>query len=448
MKNLLIIFASFLLFVSCDVNNSDDPEPSMFTVTIENVSTAKPFLASGVFNTPKGDAGPGPATPGKAYEFTVKAGKGSKLSFVTMLAATNDLFYAPDGSGIPLYNDDGSPFSGEVTDQVYLWDAGTEVNEEPAVGPNTVTNQSGPDTGEEENGTVEMIGNISSDTFDYPEVSEVINVTVEHLDGAEFRISIENVSSGMALQTSEGDRAAPISPGVWVVHKSDDPLFTEGEADRDQGVEAIAEDGNPTNLGMYTSENSGITFPISPGAWAVHAEGEMPIYSEGMPDFGEGLEAIAEDGNPTMLGESLMGKATVESSGVMNTTVGSSSPGPVLPGSKYEVSLDAVPGDRFTFATMLAATNDLFYGPSDEGIALFDDDVNPVNGDVSSQIYLWDAGTEVNEEPAIGPNTVTNQTGPDTGIDENGNVQRITDVNDGFTYPSTQSIIKVTITAN
>lgn len=119
----------------------------------------------------------------------------------------------------------------------------------------------------------------------------------------------------------------------------------------------------------------------------------------------------------------------------------------VLP-STHDVDFDAVPGDHLTFATMLAATNDLFFGPSDEGIVLFDEDENPVTGDVSSQIYLWDAGTEVNEEPAIGPNTVTNQTGPDTGMDENGNVRRITDVNDGFTYPSTQSIIRVTITAN
>lgn len=448
MKKLLIIITTIFLLVSCDVNDSDDPDPSTFTVTIENVSTAYPFLASGVFNTPKGDAGPGPVTPGKEYEFTVKAGKGSKLSFVTMLAATNDLFYAPDGTGIPLYNDDGSPFSGDVTDQVYLWDAGTEVNEEPGVGPNTVGNQAGPDTGEEENGMVELIENISSDSFDYPEVSDVINITVEHIEGAEFRISIENVSSDMALQTSEGDRAAPISPGVWVIHRSDDPLFTEGEADRDQGIEGIAEDGNPTNLGMDTSENSGITFPLSPGAWAVHPEGEMPIYIEGMPDFGEGLEAIAEDGSPAMLGESLMGKANVENSGVMNMTVGSTDPGPVFPGSMYEVSFDAVPGDRLTFATMLAATNDLFYGPSDEGIALFDTNENPVTGDVSSQIYLWDAGTEVNEEPAIGPNTVTNQAGSNTGIEENGNVRRISEVNDGFTYPSTQSIIRVTITAN
>ena len=450
MKNLLnlLLFAFVVLFTACDTNDADDPEPSTFTVTIENVSTAQPFTSSGVFNTPKGDDGPGPITPGKEYEFTVKAEKSSKLSFVTMLAATNDLFYAPDGGGIPLYNQDGSAVSGDVTSQVYLWDAGTEVNEEPGVGPNTVGNQSGPDTGEDENGTVQKIGDISNDMFDYPDVSEVIKVTIEHLGGAEFRISIEDVSTATTLETSEGDRPAPMSPGVWVVHAGDNPLFTEGEADRGQGIEGIAEDGNPSNLGMYTSGNSGITFPLSPGAWAVHPEGEMPIYIEGMADLGEGLEAIAEDGSPSILAQTLMGKPTVESSGAMNTTVGSTEPGPVLPGSMYEVSFDAIPGDRLTFATMLVKTNDLFFGPSEEGIALFDTNEAPINGNVTSQVYLWDAGTEVNEEPAYGSNVVTNQAGPDTGIDENGTVRQITDVNDGFTYPSTASIIRVTITAN
>ncbi|KKL45544.1 hypothetical protein LCGC14_2354640, partial [marine sediment metagenome] len=58
---------------------------------------------------------------------------------------------------------------------------------------------------------------------------------------------------------------------------------------------------------------------------------------------------------------------------------------------------------------MLAATNDVFFAPKDEGIALFDENGNPISGDITDQVYLWDAGTEVNEEPAIGPNTVTNQ---------------------------------------
>jgi len=132
----------------------------------------------------------------------------------------------------------------------------------------------------------------------------------------------------------------------------------------------------------------------------------------------------------------------------MNTPVGSSNPGPILPGSSYQFTFDAQVGDNLSFANMLAATNDVFIGTSDEGIALFDANGNAVSGDVTSSIYFWDAGTELNEEPAIGPNTVTNQTGSDTGIDENQPVQLLSNVNDGFMYPSVNSVIRVTITAN
>ena len=151
----ITLLSVITLFASCDsdddstIVNLTPSETSNFTVSIENIGSAYSFIDSGVFNTPVGDASPGPATPGKRYEFTVDAGRSQKLSFVTMLAATNDLFFAPDGNGIAFYDDNGDPISEDVTDQVYLWDAGTEVNEEPAVGPNTVGMQSGPDTGRE-----------------------------------------------------------------------------------------------------------------------------------------------------------------------------------------------------------------------------------------------------------------------------------------------------------
>src|SRR6185369_15701393 len=44
-----------------------------FTVTLENVAPTKVFTSAGVFNTPGGDASPGPATPGKMYQFTIDA---------------------------------------------------------------------------------------------------------------------------------------------------------------------------------------------------------------------------------------------------------------------------------------------------------------------------------------------------------------------------------------
>ncbi|HYQ17099.1 MAG TPA: spondin domain-containing protein, partial [Polyangiaceae bacterium] len=162
-----------------------------FTVTLENVATVKPFTSSGVFNTPVGAGAPGALTPGNKYEFTVDAGRKQKLSFATMLAATNDLFFGPSGDGIALYDDDGEPITGDVTDQIRLWDAGTELNEEPKVGPNTVSKQAAPDTGPAEHGDVVDIAD-TTDTFDYPSADEVMTVTVTHLTGTEFKVTIEN----------------------------------------------------------------------------------------------------------------------------------------------------------------------------------------------------------------------------------------------------------------
>lgn len=132
-------------------------------------------MASGAFDTPAGAGSPGPVGPGDAYEFEVSAPEGARLSFATMFIQSNDLFYAPSPEGIPLYDD--GPVGGSVTDQVALWDAGTEVNEPSGEGPNQAPRQSGPDTGEEEMGTVRRVGDVD-DGFDYPDVAEVVEVTV------------------------------------------------------------------------------------------------------------------------------------------------------------------------------------------------------------------------------------------------------------------------------
>jgi hypothetical protein len=418
-----------------------------FTVTLENVATAEPFTSAGVFDTPVGADGPGAITPGKKYEFTVNAGRKQKLSFATMLAATNDLFFGPNGDGIELYDENGDPISGDVTDQIFLWDAGTELNEEPKVGLNTVSKQAAPDTGPPEDGNVVDIAD-TDDTFDYPAVADVMTVTVTHMNGTEFKVTIENVSSDTALQTTDGDFPAPMSPGVWVLHNGKDPLFTVGAPDRGMGLEHIAEDGNPMQLGAFATAHAGITYPASPGAWVVHSVGSKPLFTEGRADYGAGIEHIAEDGNPMALSLKLADLDGQISSAVFNTPVGSAGPGPILPGSKYRFTFEASPGDALSFASMLAATNDVFFGPNEGGIALFDDDNDPVSGDVTDQVSLWDAGTEGNEEPGIGPDTVTNQLAPDTGTAGEDKVQLLSDVDDGYTYPSVDQVLKVTIIAN
>ena len=182
--------------------------------------------------------------------------------------------------------------------------------------------------------------------------------------------------------------------------------------------------------------------PFAPGVWIVQKKNSAPIFINGLPDFGDGLEALAEDGSTDMLNNSLNNHPKVRDKGVFNTPVGASGPAPIFPGEAYEFSFTAKPNDYLNFATMFIQSNDLFVGPSQQGIALFDEQGDPIYGDITSYLDLWDAGTEVNEEPGVGPNQAPRQSGPDTGIDENGVVQI---VNDGFDYPAVHEVLKVTI---
>ena len=71
-----------------------------------------------------------------------------------------------------------------------------------------------------------------------------------------------------------------------------------------------------------------------------------------------------------------------------------------------------------------------------------DADGNPISGDVTAQILFWDAGTEVNQAPGIGPDTGINEQAFDQGETENGVVHLM---DDGFTYPPIGEVIKVSI---
>jgi hypothetical protein len=78
----------------------------------------------GIFDTPDGAASAGTAAPGHSYTFSFEAGHGDSLSFATMLVQSDDRFFAPGDGGIALFDGD-VPVTGDVSDQVSLWDAGT-----------------------------------------------------------------------------------------------------------------------------------------------------------------------------------------------------------------------------------------------------------------------------------------------------------------------------------
>lgn len=448
MFRMLTLFLATLLAAALMGCGDDDDGPmstgggdaASFHVTIKNLASVPEFAAAGVFDTPVAKTQAGPIVSGEAYEFTFGAAPGAYLSFATMLVQSNDLFYAPAGMGIALFDNMGNPNSGDVTDQVMLWDAGTEANEEPGVGANQPLRQLAADTGPADaDNTVRLV----DDGFTYPMVSDVVEVTLTHMGDNIFQVRIENVSD--PLTTSEmQDVALPLAPGVFVVHTAADPIFTADAADRGEGLEALAEDGEAGGLFASIDAETGVATALAPGVYAVHASG-APLFTSGQADYGDGLEALAEDGDATGLGSALDGASGVSESGVFNTPVGASGPGPVLPGQSYSFDFDAEPGDRLSFATMFVESNDLFYAPAMNGMALFDGSDMPVTGDITSSIHLWDAGTEVNQWPGAGPDQPLRQSGANVGAADANNTVRM--VNDGFDYPATGDRIEVTVTA-
>jgi hypothetical protein len=201
---------------------------------------------------------------------------------------------------------------------------------------------------------------------------------------------VENVSHGEALKLSTG-RTAPFvaAPAFWVLHTADaNPIFTGGEPEPGNGLEQLAETGNPEGLLKYVSAVSGVA-------------------------------GVGADARPA----------------------GATADGPLTPGRAYEFEVTAAPGQALSLAWMFGQSNDLFYS-NDRPIELFVGG-KPVSGDLTARISLWDAGTEANEEPGLGPNQAPRQKSPDAGVAERQSVAR---VQDRFAYPRTDDVLRLTVT--
>ncbi|HEU4506626.1 MAG TPA: spondin domain-containing protein [Pyrinomonadaceae bacterium] len=179
--------------------------------------------------------------------------------------------------------------------------------------------------------------------------------------------------------------------------------------------------------GMTASNGEKFPFALSPGMFVLN-EKKAQFFTEGKSARQNGLEMLAEDGDPSGLVNSLV---TMHHSsnlhGVFNTPLGAMATGPIGPGNSYEFTVTAAPGMKLFMAQMFGQSNDWFYAPGVNGIALFDGKGVAVSGDITDQFYLWDAGTEKDEEIGVGPNQGPRQKGPNTGEAENGRVHRVND---------------------
>jgi len=196
--------------------------------------------------------------------------------------------------------------------------------------------------------------------------------------------------------------------------------------------------------GEALSLSNGGTAPFvsAPVFWVVHTRAANPIFTVGRPESGNGLERLAETGNPAGLVKSLSAASGVVSVGADARPIAATSDGPLTPGQAYEFEISARPGQALSLAWMFGQSNDLFYG-NDRPIALFTAGGEPVSGELTPRLSLWDAGTEVNEEPGLGPNQAPRQQAEDAGTAE---ANPIAPVRDSYSYPKTGAVLRLAIT--
>jgi hypothetical protein len=171
---------------------------------------------------------------------------------------------------------------------------------------------------------------------------------------------------------------------------------------------------------------TGIRAPIAPGVFVVSKQA-TPIFTPGKPAGSAGLETLAEDGNFEPLQNALEAKF-------------SGSAGMFVPGQSFTIV--AKPGERLAFATMFVQSNDKFYGPKGGSLALFDAHGNPISGDLTAALRLYDAGTEMDQQPGTGIDQAPRQKAANQGAPQNGTVA---EAHDGFAYPAVGDVIRIIV---
>jgi hypothetical protein len=87
------------------------------------------------------------------------------------------------------------------------------------------------------------------------------------------------------------------------------------------------------------------------------------------------------------------------SSGTFTAPDGGYGTHPLRPGLSYTFEVKAYPGDRLSLVSMFGMSNDWFFATAPEGLALFDAASQPITGDVTAMVHLYDLGTELSEGP-------------------------------------------------
>lgn len=327
----------------------------------------------------KGTNRKGPARPGETYVMSVNDRKASYIDFATMVVESNDAFITLEGGGVRTIEpycepgggtignaddcgDEASGLERRIENNLVVYDAGTEANEVPGVGPNQAPRQASSDAGADDPN--DRIRRYAPETNDLegPSAGGFAEVSVER-NGDSFAITLTNTSRSTAYPGS-------LSPLAWTVHDGSASFFETGTA-ASSGLESLAEDGK---AGALVDELSG-------GA-------------VGAAD----VQAAHADGNAT---------------------------GPIADGQSYSFTVEPTEDHRFVnLASMVIPSNDTFLALGPKGVPLLDAKTGELRStdriaeDLEEALRAYDAGTEVNQAGAAGPDQPPRQAGPDTGPSE------------------------------
>lgn len=424
--NACALLAAVLFLASCKKDDDHTPTRSG-TITIENVLDSKPLVQSGTF---KGSGTPPVILPGQSTSFSFSAAKNQRLTFATMYGWSNDLFFAPENPGIKLYNDDGSPITGDVSSQIKLWDNGTRVNQAPGA---AVVH---PGSAEPTPKNIKEVNGMDDYGNTYLAASKLMQLSLAYNGNSTFTITITNKSGGTANET-------PFSPGVWAISYVaggnlllPEPVYSVGKPSAN-GLTNIAESGDNSVLSTYVMGKTGIFTPLSPVLVVVYKGKENPFFKTGEVDRGEGLKELAQKGNADILSAALKMKPDVKAVYVLKEVKNNV----LLPridgadGGMVSQMLSVQDGDRIAIATMYGFSNDWFFATSGNDWDAMQ------KGDLSSSIGLFDNGTAVNQFPGAG---ITQFNLAGTPLNESKPIAEVPNPNGFTTLPAINKMIKVT----
>ncbi|MEL7147731.1 MAG: spondin domain-containing protein [Bacteroidota bacterium] len=211
-------------------------------------------------------------------------------------------------------------------------------------------------------------------------------------------------------------------------------LFTLFNVSCEKAVPDTEAEFTVTIRNLSEGENATV---LSAGIFYTNQSG-FPLFFKLSLDYGHGLEFLAEDGIVDSLLQSLEANQYVKEFGRFQD---------IFPGGQdVSFTFTGQYGDFFNFATMFTDSNDGFYSFDEEGVLLFEPDGTPFEGDITKRVWLWDAGTELNERPYQGES----QPGRSMffeGEEEQAAV-RLMDDQWRDEYPELIQVIQIVVTAN